>query len=319
MSKKISINPNFFKIGGRSSLKSNRKKVKPMISARTLKPNDIKKKLIEKIKEHQKKEKDKMLEEQRKKDDTFKNDFEETINYLDSMSKKKNEKKRKKRTLRKMDKNAQNTKIKSENLSQNILKNSSKLEKPSVSNIPVHIGSMNSSNDPPYGCLKGGTKPTWRQWNKTLKKEKVESQNDNKKETTFNIPFDILKNEDNLERQKKLHQLKNKFLLPDPTKNRIRTRRVRRKITLGKKGNKVGVLVKSKQTRKIIKNEVTVLKKKSIQEVKNYLRKHNLVKIGSNAPDHIFRSIYESAYLSGDIKNKNPDILLHNWHKEIEE
>jgi len=75
-------------------------------------------------------------------------------------------------------------------------------------------------------------------------------------------------------------------------------------------------LVKSKQTRKKVKNEVNILKKKSIQEVKDYLRKHNLTKIGSNAPDYILRSTYENAYLSGDITNKNPDILLHNWHKE---
>ena len=85
---------------------------------------------------------------------------------------------------------------------------------------------------------------------------------------------------------------------------------------MGKRGNKVGVLVKNKTTRKIIKNEVNVLKKKSIQEVKEYLRKHNLVKIGSNAPEYIVRSIYENAYLSGDVKNKNPEILLYNWKQE---
>ena len=67
---------------------------------------------------------------------------------------------------------------------------------------------------------------------------------------------------------------------------------------------------------RVIKNEVNILKRKSINEVKSYLRKHNLIKIGSNAPDHIFRSIYESAYLTGDIKNKNADVLLHNWNED---
>ena len=45
--------------------------------------------------------------------------------------------------------------------------------------------------------------------------------------------------------------------------------------------------------------------------------KHNLIKIGSSAPDYIFRTMYENAYLSGDISNKNDEILLHNWSKEI--
>ena len=99
-----------------------------------------------------------------------------------------------------------------------------------------------------------------------------------------------------------------------PKKHKIKTKRIRRKITLGKIGGKV----KSKKTRKNIKKEVDVLKRKSIQEVKEYLRKHNLTKIGSGAPDHILRSTFENAYLSGDVSNKNGDILLHNWHKEEE-
>ena len=27
--------------------------------------------------------------------------------------------------------------------------------------------------------------------------------------------------------------------------------------------------------------------------------------------------MYENAYLSGDVTNKNDEILLHNWSKEI--
>ena len=53
-------------------------------------------------------------------------------------------------------------------------------------------------------------------------------------------------------------------------------------------------------------------------QLRNTLRKHNLTKIGSGAPDHILRSTFENAYLSGDVSNKNGDILLHNWHKEEE-
>ncbi|MBN21934.1 MAG: hypothetical protein CL678_11700, partial [Bdellovibrionaceae bacterium] len=190
---------------------------------------------------------------------------------------------------------------------------------PSVSNN-IDIVSEKTT-DPPYGCLKNGSKPTFREWkNKTLKNRNTES----------NIPIHINKSFDDnrelrvpknvgfSERQKKLLDLQHKFQEKEKKPKKIKTRRVKRKITLGKQGKIIGVLVKSKKTRKNIKNEVTILKKKDIQEVKNYLRKHNLVKIGSSAPNDIFRSIYENAYLSGDVRNKNADILLHNWHKENE-
>ena len=116
--------------------------------------------------------------------------------------------------------------------------------------------------------------------------------------------------------------MKNKFKARNqptkPKKSKIKTKRIRRKITLGKnrKGGFIGVLIKNKKTRKNLKKEVDVLKRKSIQEVKEYLRKHNLTKIGSNAPDHILRTTFENAYLSGDVSNQNADILLHNWHKD---
>ena len=310
MSKSISINPAFFKISGRSALKKQKKR-KPLMSAKTLKPNDVKKKLIAKIKEHQKREKEKIMDEQKKQEKVFQDDFKNTLSYLEEVKKKNIKKKRKKKE--------KNKTLKRPNVLENTNIPVSTEINTTSSNIPIHLEPMGSPNkldkEPPYGCLKGGSKPTWRQWNKTLKK------NPDDKEPLFNLSIDFQNNNNKFqERQAKLHQLKHKFQTPPPPKtHKIRTRRIRKKITLGKVGKKVGVLVKNKKTRKIIKNEIYTLKKKSIQEVKDYLRKHNLVKIGSNAPDHIFRSIYENAYLSGDIKNKNPDILLHNWHKDEEE
>ena len=305
--KSISINPNFFKIGGKASKKEKKKKSKPK---NTLKPNDIKKKLIAKIKAHQKKEKDREIEEQEKEEDTFKNEFQETLSYLEDMTKKKNEKKRRKKER----------------------KRNKTMKKPpqgggvQTSNVQIDIGPMNQDEKidvapaPPYGCLKGGNKPTWRQYNKTLKKNKEEITNEYKiKPPIFNLNAEFEGRAD------KLDKLKNKFKEMNepskPKKTKIKTRRIRRKITLGKnkKSGIIGVLVKSKKTRKNVKKEVDVLKRKSIEEVKEYLRKHNLTKIGSNAPDHILRTTYENAYLSGDVSNKNADILLHNWHKEEEQ
>ena len=88
---------------------------------------------------------------------------------------------------------------------------------------------------------------------------------------------------------------------------------LKRKITLGKKNNIIKVLIKNKKTRKNIKKEVKNLEKKSITNIKKYLRKHNLIKIGSTAPDDVLRKIYENSYLAGDIYNKNPEMLIHNF------
>ena len=317
--KSISINPSYFKIGGK---KEKKKKKKPSFKNK-LKPNDIKKKLIAKIKAHQKKEKDKEITEHEKENNTFKNEFQETLSYLEDMKKKKKQKKQKKKEKRK---NRNKTLKKSTQqagfMSQT---NDNKID---INPMNSRNSSNNSSNnrnsndninsilpDPPHGCLKGGKKPTWRQYNKTLKKNKNEILNEYTIKPNFNLSSQFE------ERSDKLEKLKDKFREINepntPKKTKIKTRRIRRKITLGKnkKGGFVGVLVKSKQTRKNVKREVDVLKHKSIQEVKDYLRKHNLTKIGSSAPDHILRATFENAYLSGNISNNNSEILLHNWQE----
>ena len=62
-----------------------------------------------------------------------------------------------------------------------------------------------------------------------------------------------------------------------------------------------------------ISDELDVLKKKSINQVKKYLRKHNLIKIGSAAPESLLKDMFVDVYSCGDVYNKNPDILLHNY------
>jgi hypothetical protein len=118
-----------------------------------------------------------------------------------------------------------------------------------------------------------------------------------------------------LERKEKLNKLKETMALPKKetilkTINRKRTIKI---FKLGKKEGKVGVLVKSGKTRKKIREEHKILHSKCILEVKRYLRKHNLIKAGTAAPENILRKLYEDSFLAGDIYNKNADILLHNY------
>jgi hypothetical protein len=107
-------------------------------------------------------------------------------------------------------------------------------------------------------------------------------------------------------------------VMPELTKNKIIKRTIKKKYTLGKSKLKkiVSVLIKDRGTRKKILIAQKDLKKKSINEVKTYLRDHNLIKIGSNAPNDVIRKLYESAMLSGEITNTNTETLLHNLTKD---
>ena len=102
---------------------------------------------------------------------------------------------------------------------------------------------------------------------------------------------------------------------------KITKKTIKRKYTLGRSRIKktVSVLVKDRGTRKIILAAQKDLKRKSINDVKEYLRDHNLIKIGSNAPNDVLRKLYESAMLAGEITNSNSEILLHNFSKEDKE
>ena len=92
----------------------------------------------------------------------------------------------------------------------------------------------------------------------------------------------------------------------------------KRTYTLGKAKdtNNVGVLIKSNNDRRIVQEEIDKLKNVSLKEVKDYLRKHCLIKVGSNAPNDVLRKIYEDSILSGEINNKTKGTLLHNYMNE---
>ena len=103
-------------------------------------------------------------------------------------------------------------------------------------------------------------------------------------------------------------------------KNKKIKRTIKRKYTLGKSKIKqqVSMLIKNRNTRKRVLDAQRDLKRESITDVKNYLKKHGLIKVGSLAPNDVVRKIYESSMLSGNITNRNKDTLLHNFMNDKE-
>ena len=198
--KTIQINPDF--------LQSSRKKYKKKSSNKehSLKANDIKKKLLERIKQHQIKSKETKKKESEKKKD-IDDDFKMSLEYLNAVSKEKKEKKKRRRKERNT---AKNRPIKQNNIKE----------------------------DPPYGVLKGGKKPLYRDYMKTMKK------NPEIEEKIY--PKIKIHEQDNIlpqnetERQKKLRKFRKKIR--------------KRNFTIGKdlKRRRVAVLIKNKTVKKII-------------------------------------------------------------------
>ena len=287
MSKKtIFFNPDLLSTNKSKTIK---KKIKPSISS-LIRPNKLRSELINKIKKFQTRENEKKQEKNEKINtnlETFTSDFNESINFLENLSKKQ---------------------------TQTPIQTPTQIQTP----IQTQIQSPNTNfrilnkEPPPYSTLKNGSKPTYREWIKNTNLNNTTLKNPLKQEI---IIHDKEKPVINTERSNKLEELKYIYNKKDSSlpKKYIKKQIKTIKYKLGKKDNKVSVLIKNNETRKKIKREHGILKQASIKEIKDYLRKQNLLKVGSIAPNDVLRKIYEQSILSGEINNKNGDTLIHNF------
>ena len=425
--KTISINPNLFSFGGSKTKKNREKKqnalIRPLIS-----PNVLKHKLLRRIKEHKKIE-TANLENNTKNirdtemvsnlkggeindnnntvsaNNTFSDEFNDSISYLQTLSKQKKINDEKKNFERR----------KKRELEQRTIKNYAALNNETTNNTPyVNIdlpeelqqplikvntenfsfqgaGSMalntHKQNDVPYGILKGGSKPTYRDWhNKTQRNIvpnpnaalTIEGNNNSNLNFTRESRLHSLREKLKQKQEQEITQKNNDVMMSqnliqkpsldgvldrdtpgsvivieeksnaiekpsiintepifveagggfknDPYSRIIATKRItkktiKKKYTLGKSKIKksVAVLIKDRGTRKKVLAAHKDLKRKEINDIKTYLREHNLIKIGSSAPNDVLRKLYESAMLAGEIRNSNPEILLHNFSREDKE
>ena len=61
-------------------------------------------------------------------------------------------------------------------------------------------------------------------------------------------------------------------------------------------------------------NKNQVIKQTPIQDVRKFLIKRGIIKVGSVTPNEVLRKMYESAsMMCGDLYNHNPDNLLYNY------
>jgi hypothetical protein len=345
--KTIQINPDFFKISGKT--KKNREK-KELSLAPFIKEDNLKNKLLNRIKQHKNKEikTNKQIAEIDDGDPT--DEFNDAIHFL---------KKQKIKT------NLFNKTIKQPSNQSNVNLDVAiglppELTFSASQQSPIKL-SYKTDNDIPYGCLKGGHKKTYREWRELTsskdatdivrpptppkKHDKEPDENPREQrlqqiklklkkmhddETQLKMEsFDKFKelesrlnlngvnnNElnDNYEEQiSRLIEEKNKKDEEKPKKYIKKT--TKQKFTLGRSKNmrRVSVLIKNKQTRKNILNAQRELKKTDISDVRKYLRQHGMIKVGSTCPPDILRQTYENAMMTGEVRNTNKDTLLHNF------
>jgi hypothetical protein len=209
--------------------------------------------------------------------------------------------------------------------------------------------------DVPYGCLRGGNKPTYRTYhrgqnsephNTTLKKPLFHNSNNSNisNNSNNNELADSASIADPMiqERQRKLREIQSNFYNQTQTQMQTQTQTqsepsdphpapstklvnkikqtITKKYKLGKApgGNVVGVLIKNSDTRRRIQEEHGVLQRESIVEIRKYLHDHGLIKVGSDAPPDVLRNLYESAKMTGEISNTNKHVMLHNFLKSDE-
>ena len=336
--KMIKINPNFLKIGGKKGKSTKKKRHKNKDLRSTIKPNDIKKRLMNKIKDHQHRSREDKSKEGEDNNKKFTKDFNDQLGYLEKIiaSKKKKKRKRKTKRERKLKQKGGEPQQKTIETAPLISISMPTIQQPKIIApssyarvinppmlVPKELTETETTipvnhSEPKYGCLKGGKKPTYSQYKKTLKKKHDLVIKDKINFSPFPEPSPEVES-----RKARLTLLKNKIAAPKPSpikkfKKRKKTIKIHH-LGKDKKTRVVGVLIKCGKTRKMVKNEQDTLRSRCLSEVKLYLRKHNLIKAGTTAPEDVLRKLYEDSFLAGNVFNKNPENLLFNYlNKELD-
>lgn len=314
--KTISINTAFFNTKDRKNQTRSRKiKPKPLS---IISPNELKKNLIKKVKEHQYNLQKSYNENQQTSKENnsqenrfFPDEFKESLDYLVALSKE-NEEKNKINNQQNINDNSK--KYNSfYNSPSNFQLEQVDIELPTALqevNSINQVGSINNASsgnnlkdDKPYGCLKNGNKPTYRNYMKTLKNKNYNTNNKTVNNKIRNF-VDSTYNKSAIPKKKSIKYV---------TKQ-IKTRRF--KCGKNKRTRKIGVVLKSGKMRSKVLAEKQSIKARPYAQMKNELYKKGFLKIGTSAPKNLVTEIYENCILSGDVLNRNKDVLIHNYMRD---
>ena len=355
MNKTISINPDLFRVSGRSK-KNRDKDDKGKIKVRSQsqlkeKTKTFRKKHVLKfIRDQQHKNMQQMLnpepvqDKSQPSDNTFSSDFEESLKFMNDLSTQPKNKNNHNHTLRS---NTGNVPV-----AESLLFHSSipiseyenvNLEMPTefISHPPIIRQSPN------WGCLKNGSLPTYRNWRNTtqrnasavLSKPTLAPMNmpipiqmimPNHAPTSLLPSAQILNNtQDNsvsggekLQIMQKMVEKQQQQQVANPVKMYYpkQKRTVKRSYRVGKSKTKptVTVLVSNKTIRNNTTTKTQLLKQAPIEEVRRNLMKKGFIKVGSSAPNDVLRKIYETTSLiCGEVQNHNPDNLMYNFFNDL--
>jgi hypothetical protein len=206
-------------------------------------------------------------------------------------------------------------------------------------NASQSYSSISLNSEPVWGCLKNGSKPTFRTLhnpnNTTLKavsampftdtaaaaaSAAAAAATDNEISTATNDAIDTTygTRKQRLDEYKRDHvQTSIKNQQPNIKIRETKQQIITKKYKLGKYTNKngpvIGVLIKNRQTQYNVEKKRNEMKHIPLHTIKARLHKKNLLKVGSIAPPDVLRELYETAVFAGDIEYENEGTLLHNF------
>jgi len=116
------------------------------------------------------------------------------------------------------------------------------------------------------------------------------------------------------EEKQRVEQVRRQQHLLKPSKKQKRTTIRTFRVGKSKVYPRVGVLISNKTIRTQVLNKKQQIRETPAEDMRKYLIKKGLIRVGTSCPNDVLRQMYESSMMMcGEIQNHNPDNLLYNY------